>query len=375
MNKKIILVSRCAWTLYNFRAGLMRVLKKRGDMVIGGGAGGDGFETNIKALGVPFVSLPVDKKGTNPFGDVQLFWALYRWYRRERPDIVHHFTIKPVIYGSIAARLAKVPKIINTITGLGFVFTGNQIAWLRRLVEHEYRLSLACAHFTFFQNQDDLGLFLACNLVQSWKAGLLRGSGVNCNFFVPYSITNQSSEKPTTFLMVARLLRDKGVYEFVEAARTVKSAFPQVEFQLLGRRDERNPGVVPQMDLERWRSEGIIKWLGDVSDVRPIMADSAVLVLPSYYREGIPRSLLEGAAMGKPVITTDSVGCREVVDDEVNGLLVPVKNAGALAQAMMRMIEHPEMRNRMGKAGREKVLREFDERVVLEKILKIYTET
>ena len=352
----------------------MRALKKTGCTVIGGGAGGDGFEAGIKALGVPFVPLPVDKKGINPLGDVRLFLTLYLWYRKERPDIVHHFTIKPVIYGSIAARLAKVPKIINTITGLGFVFTGNETAWLRSLVEWQYRVSLVCADFTFFQNQDDLELFLGRNLAQSWKVGLLPGSGVDCTFFVPCPIAGQSSEKSATFLMVARLLRDKGVYEFVEAACTVKSLFPHVEFQLLGGRDERNPTVVPQRDLERWQSKGIIKWLGVVSDVRSTIAGADVVVLPSYYREGIPRSLLEGAAMGKPLITTDSVGCREVVDDEVNGLLVPVKDSKALARSMIRMIENPEMRQRMGKAGREKVLREFDERIVIEKILKIYEE-
>jgi glycosyltransferase involved in cell wall biosynthesis len=374
MNKKIVLVSRCAWTLYNFRAGLMRALKRSGDTVIGGGAAGDGFEAKIETLGVPYVGLPINKKGLNPHSDVELFWTLYCWYRRERPDIVHHFTIKPVIYGSIAARLARVPKIINTITGLGFVFTGEEITWLRRLVERMYGLSNKCAHFTFFQNQDDLDLFVARRLVKHGKTGLLPGSGVDCDFFVPNSTPEPLDELSPTFLMVGRLLRDKGVFEFVEAARLVHHRFPGVQFQLLGGRDERNPNVISQRDLGRWQSEGVVTWLGEVADVRPVVANADVVVLPSYYREGIPRSLLEGAAMGKPLITTDAVGCREVVDNNVNGLLVPVKDAEALAQAMMRMIGEPKMRQRMGKTGREKVLREFDERVVIEKILKIYRE-
>lgn len=369
--KKIILVSRCAWTLYNFRAGLIETLKRYGHTVIGGGAAGDGFEPRIEALGVPFVPLPVDKKGINLRADIELLWTLYRWYRRERPDVIHHFTIKPVIYGSLAARLAGVPRIVNTVTGLGFVFIEEEMEWLRRLVERLYRLALACAHFTFFQNQDDLEAFASRRLVKRSKAGLLPGSGVDTEFFVPCSNTTPEADRPLTFIMVARLLRHKGVCEYVEAARRVKLEFPDVQFQLLGRRDERNPSVVLQEDLDRWQADDVITWLGEVPDVRPIVAKADVVVLPSY-REGIPRSLLEAAAMGKPIITTDAVGCREVVEDEVNGLLVPVKDAKALAQAMIRMIRNRGMRALMGKASREKAAREFDERVVIEKILKSY---
>jgi glycosyltransferase involved in cell wall biosynthesis len=173
--------------------------------------------------------------------------------------------------------------------------------------------------------------------------------------------------------MVARLLRDKGVYEFVEAARLVRKHFPEVQFQLLGGPDKHNPTVVPQADLEGWQSEGVINCLEEVPDVRPIMAKADVVVLPSYY-EGIPRTLLEGAAMGKPLITTNVVGCREVVDEKINGFLVPIKDAGALAQAMMRMIKNPEMLKRMGMAGREKIKREFDEHIVIEKVLKVYAQ-
>jgi glycosyltransferase involved in cell wall biosynthesis len=373
MPNKIILVSRCAWTLYNFRSGLMRALKQRGALVIGGGAGGDGFESRIAALGVPFISLPLSKKAMNPPADARLFCTLYRWYRRERPDVVHHFTIKPVIYGSLAARLAGVPRVVNTVTGLGFVFTEERLALLRRLVEWQYRLALAGAHFTFFLNRDDLKLFRARRLITSEKAGLLPGEGVDCQFFAPAVITESSPAQPLTFLMVARMLREKGVEEFVEAARRVKRDFPETCFQLLGGRDERNPTVVPQIDLDRWQAEGVVTWLGEVPDVRAIVGQADVVVLPSY-REGIPRALLEAAAMGKALITTDTVGCREVVDDGVNGLLVPVKDAEALARAMVCLIEHPEMRKCMGKAGREKMEREFDERIVVEKTLQVYQQ-
>jgi glycosyltransferase involved in cell wall biosynthesis len=372
MPDKILLVSRCAWTLYNFRAGLMRALKQQGALVIGGGAGGDGFEPRIAALGVPFISLPISNKAINPLADARLFCTLYRWYRRERPHVVHHFTIKPVIYGSLAARLAGVPRVVNTVTGLGFVFTEERLAWLRRLVEWQYRLALTCAHFTFFQNHDDLALFRARRLINPRKVGLLPGSGVDCEFFAPAAITEPASARPLTFLMVARMLREKGVEEFVEAARRVKRKFPETRFQLLGGRDERNPTVVPQIDLDRWQAEGVVTWLGEVPDVRAIVGRVDVVVLPSYYREGIPRALLEAAAMGKPVITTDTVGCREVVDDGVTGLLVPVKDAEALARAMVHLLHNPALRERMGKAGREKMQHEFDERIVVEKTLQVY---
>jgi glycosyltransferase involved in cell wall biosynthesis len=368
MSKKILLVSRCAWTLYNFRSGLMRALKGRGHIVMGGGAAGDGFEARVEELGVSFTGLPVDKRGINPWADLRLFWALYRWYTGQKPDIVHHFTSKPVIYGSVAARLAKVPRIVNTITGLGSVFTGQKTTWLRRLVELMYRFSMRFAHVTFFQNQEDLHFFLSRGLVRAGRARLLPGSGIDCKRFVP----EPRNGCPFTFLMVARLLKDKGVYQFVEAARLTKRRFPETRFQLLGGRDIRNPTVVPEADLLKWQSQQVVTWLGEVEDVRPVIARADVLVLPSHYREGVPRSLLEGAAMGKPLIATDSTGCREVVEHEVNGLLVPVKDAAALADAMAWMLENSEKRVLMGKAGRRKAEEEFDESIVLEQTLKVY---
>jgi len=371
MAKKILLVSRCAWTLYNFRAGLMRALKSAGHLVIGGGAAGDGYEPRIEHLGVPFVGLPVDKKGVNPKADLHLMWALYRWYGRERPEIVHHFTIKPVIYGSIAARLARVPKIVNTITGMGSVFAEEEKTRLRTLVEWMYRISVPLAHFTFFQNRDDLAFFVEHHFLDPARTGLLPGSGVDCEFFKPFPEMTRGKEAWPTFLMVSRLLRHKGVYDFVEAASMVKKRFPHVRFQLLGGRDERNPTVVPEADVSRWQAEGFVHWLGEVSDVRPALNRADVVVLPSY-AEGIPRSLLEAAAMCKPIITTDTRGCRDTVEQGVNGLLVAARDPEALAGAMIAMIEAPELRERMGREGRRKVECEFDEKLVIERILKTY---
>lgn len=370
---KIILISRCAWTLFNFRAGQLRFLKEQENyLVMGAGAGGDGFEPKIEALGVPFILLPIDKKGLNPRADLGLIGTLFGFYRRERPHIVHHFTIKPVIYGSLAARLAGVPRIVNTVTGLGYVFTENNRRWLRRVVEMQYRLALACAHHTFFQNRDDLEMFLNLRFINPRKVGLLPGSGVDTEYFAPQSSEEAADpHAPVIFLMIARLLRDKGVYEFVEAARRVKAQHPEARFQLLGSRDERNPTVVAAVDLEAWVSEGIVEWLGQVEDVRSSIAKADVVTLPSY-REGTPRSLLEAASMGKPLITTDVPGCREVVEEGINGFLVPAKDAEALAGAMLRMIANPEGRRLMGCAGREKVQREFQESSVIQRVMQSY---
>lgn len=374
---KVFLVSRCAWTLYNFRQGQMRAMCAQGFTVKGGGSGGDGFEEKVEALGVPFVSMPVDRRALNPIADLKLLFSLYCWYKSEKPQIVHHFTIKPVIYGSLAARLARVPRIVNTVTGLGYVFSEGSAGWLRKLVEWQYKAALGAAHFTFFQNEDDRQLFLDHKLTRPEKTGLLPGSGVDTTRFTPKSFSPEAKrdcDKPVRFVMVARMLKDKGVYEFVEAAKRVKAAGICAEFVLVGGRDERNPRCVPLEDLEKWSAEGIILWLGEVADVRVPVSDADVVVLPSFYREGTPRSLLEAAAMGKPIITTDNVGCREAVDHGVTGFLVSPRDAEALAEAMKCLEQSPDLRDRMGRAGREKSVREFDERIVIEKILKIYRE-
>ena len=340
--------------------------------MLGGGAGGDGFEVHLKNLGIVFVPLPVSRRPVDPLSDWLLLWTLFRLYRRERPDVVHHFTIRPVIYGSVAAWIAGVPKIVNSITGLGTVFGDSQKGWLRAIVERQYRLALRLSHMTFFQNEDDYRHFLGRGLVKPEKARVVPGSGVNCERFQPQSPIEPSTNGSVTFLLSARLLWEKGIDDFVQAARLVKQAYPATQFQLLGKRDERNPNVIPQEVLDRWEDEKIINWLGEVSDVRPIVAKADIIVLPSYYREGVPRALLEASAMGKPIITTDTVGCRDVVEQGKNGILVPIKDPQALASAMIRLIENPAMRWSMGKAGREKVVKNFNEQVVIDRILESY---
>jgi glycosyltransferase involved in cell wall biosynthesis len=369
--KKIILVSRCAWTLYNYRAGMMRSLKQADYSVLGGGSGGDGFEPKIIDLGIPFTHLPIEKKGVNPLADLKLIYRIWRWYRKEKPDIVHHFTIKPVIYGSLAARLAGVPKIVNTVTGLGYVFTGDNVTLSRILVRHMFRAGIKFADFTFFQNPDDRQ-YLTGGSSLGRRTEVLPGSGVDCEHFKPVIDPPDKINGAGTFLLVARMLKEKGIYEFIEAARDVRSTAPHACFQLLGEPDVRNPNAVPRKELDHWQRAGIVKWFGAVEDVRPVIAAADVVVLPSYYREGIPRSLLESAAMGKPIITTDAVGCREAVDHGKTGLLVPAKNVPALVQAMKWMLEHREQWLKMGMAGRQKIEKQFDEKVVIDRIMREY---
>ena len=367
---KIFVVSRCGWTLFNFRAGLLKMLSARGTDLVSAGSGEDGYGPRIEAMGVRFRHLPINREGINPVADLRLFLALYRWYRQERPHVVHHFTIKPVIYGSIAAYLAGVPRIVNTITGLGYVYTGRH-GLLRRVVDMLYRVALACADHVFFQNSDDLALFRERRLVNVDKVSLVPGSGVDLVRFQPRAESDRPGAEPVTVLMVSRLLRDKGIYEFVESARIARADMPGLRFQVLGEIDTRNPTAVDKAEVEEWQKQGLIEWLGATDDVRPYLSKADIVVLPSY-REGMPRSLLEAAAMALPVVSTDVPGCRNAVDDGVTGLLVPAQDSQRLADAIIRLAGSPRLRHEMGRAGREKVVREFDETLVLNAALDAY---
>ncbi|MBI9075840.1 MAG: glycosyltransferase family 4 protein [Desulfatibacillum sp.] len=373
MAKRIALVSRCAWTLYNFRAGLMRTLQKQGHEVLCAGARGGGFAAKIRAMGIPFSNMPLDMKGINPVSDIKFFWAMFLWNRKYKPEIVHLFTIKPVIYGSIAARLAGVPKVISTITGLGYVFTGSGSSVLQTLVEFMYRVAFVFSDYVFFLNTSDLDFFVSRGIIKPEKAGLLPGEGVDCAHFDSGLYPDPDPNAAPVVLMVARLLRDKGVYEFVEAARIAKKAGSPANFCLLGGRDERNPTVVNTRDLEEWIEEGVVTWLGETEDVRTFIASASVVVLPSY-REGAPRSLMEASAMTRPVVATDVVGCRDVVKDGVTGLLVPLKDSPALAEAILYILNNPEQAREMGHQGRTFILTEYSEQIVIDSILKIYDE-
>jgi glycosyltransferase involved in cell wall biosynthesis len=365
-------MSRCAWTLFSFRAGLIKSLVAKRYEVIAAGSGNDGYGDQVELCGARFIDVPISARALNPWFDVKLVVAIWRLYRRERPDIVHHFTIKPVVFGSLAARWSRVPRVINTITGLGYAFTdaGFIVKWIAMSL---YRFALRGSHITFFQNTEDYDLFVSLGLVDAKKAAVVPGSGVDVTKFAPIP----SARKPdnqVVFLFVGRLLRHKGILEYLEAAKIVTSQNENVRFEILGALDERNPSCISEKLITDAVRSGTIHWHKKRDDVREIMSRADVVVLPSY-REGTPRVLLEAGAMEKPVITTDAIGCRDVVVHGETGLIVPLHDSRALAEACQALADSKDNRERMGRLGRERIVQNYDERLVFESTFRAYVQT
>jgi glycosyltransferase involved in cell wall biosynthesis len=371
MPLKVLIVLNTAWNLVNFRAGLIRALVAKGYEVVAV-APSDGYEARLAELGCRFVALPMDNKGTHPGRDALLLWRFWRLLRSERPDVYLGYTVKPNVYGSLAAHMLGLP-VINNIAGLGAVFISD--GWLVHVVRWLYRLALERSKKVFFQNDDDRQLFVAAGLVRAEVTDLLPGSGIDLTRFpvVPLGVLRGTTRR-FRFLLVARMLWDKGVGEYVEAALLLQSQWPKAEFCLLGFVDVQNPSAISRGQMDTWVSQGHVTYLGVTDDVRAEIAAADCIVLPSY-REGTPRTLLEAAAMGRPIITTDAVGCREVVDDGVNGYLCRVRDSGDLAEKMERLMSlSPEQRSEMGERGRAKMEVEFDEQIVIRKYLSAIEE-
>jgi glycosyltransferase involved in cell wall biosynthesis len=359
--KRVLISANAAWNIANFRAGLIRALIARGFTVIAA-APPDDHVRRLTAMGCRFIPLPMDNKGTNPVTDMRLLARYTRIFWRERPDVFLGYTIKPNVYGSIAAHAIGIPTI-NTVSGLGTAFIREN--WLTRAANVLYRMSFTRSHNVFFQNSDDRALFVSKGLLRAEQTALVPGSGVDLQRFQPIDIDTRPGTAGPRFLLIARLLYDKGIGEFVQAARILKRQRPQASCALLGFLDAKNRTAVARADVESWVAEGIIDYLGATDDVRSHIAAADCVVLPSY-REGTPRTLLEAAAMGKPLIATDVPGCREAIDHDHNGLLCKVKDAQDLARTMIAFADMPMQRcMMMGKASRAKVIREFDERIVI----------
>jgi glycosyltransferase involved in cell wall biosynthesis len=345
-------------TIVNYRGGLIMALQKAGFNVVAMSADGPEVPA-ILDMGVKHVTIPVSARGTSPVADLRTLSIYYRRLKALRPVAFLGFTIKPNIYGSIAAHALGI-RVINNITGLGAMFSRRTV--LTRLVTLLYRRALRRAATVFFQNRDDLGLFRNLNLVSEEQAHLLPGSGVDLSHFAPRP---RKSGQPFTFLFVARLLWDKGVGEYVDAARRVLGEGTDVGFHILGIIEPPGPSAIPEAKLRQWQEEGVIRFLGSARDVRDAFADADCVVLPSYYREGVPRVLLEAAAMAIPVITTDTPGCRDAVDDGETGLLCAPRNVDSLVAAIERMRRLSiTKRQAMGRAARSKMEREFREEIV-----------
>lgn len=368
---KIVILSNQARSMSNFWSVLIRKMRSAGHTVICVAPPGDtAAEATLRALGASFVPYPLDRKGLNPVRDAESFFALLRIFRRERPDLVFATTIKPVIWGSLAARVAGVPRVYATITGLGYAFEADSffkkcVNWLGVFL---YRLALGHVSGVFFQNQDDIRVFREHGILGPGARVLTaRGTGVDTARFAPAPYPPLPPGGPVIFLLVGRLLEAKGLAEYAEAGRLLKAKGAQCRLTLLGP-EEKGLGSVDLAEVRHWQAEGILEYLGETRDVRPYIASSHVLVLPSW-REGTPTAVMEAMSMARPAVVTDVPGCREVVRNGVNGWLTPPRDPQALARAMERFVADPASIARMGAEGRKLALSEFDAETVAARIL------
>jgi len=345
----------------------MKALKEKG-FEVWAVAPYDEFSENLKKEFKYYEIKNLDRKGTNPLKDLKLLMEYTRIYRKIKPDLVINFTIKPNIYSSIACGFLGI-KCVSVITGLGYVYVRGGV--LEILTNLLYKVALSFNKKVIFQNKEDENTFITKGIISPNKSVLIKGSGIDTSYFSPDFCKNINKDKDKfIFLMVSRLLWDKGVGEYVEAGKRIKEKYPFVELWLLGALDKGNPSAIPEENLREW--ESIIKYLGETKDVRPFICQADCVVLPSYYREGLPRTLLEAMAMEKPIITTDAPGCREVIRDGVNGFMVKPRDVESLYEAMEKMIKLPEeKRQEFGKKGRELALQEFDEKIIIKRYMQI----
>lgn len=372
---KLLLFANTEWYLYNFRRSLAAALRDAGHEVLLVSPPGP-YGARLQALGFRWIAAPMERRSLNPLRELALVAWLRRLVRAERVDLVHGFTIKCAVYGSLAARSAGRARV-NAVAGMGYVFTSDDVRArvLRPLVRTLMRAALGGRRSRLIlQNPDDVALFDEAGLVRPEKVRLIPGSGVDCRRFAPPDDERvRNAGAPLRVLLPARLLWDKGVAEFVEASRLLRAEGRAVEFLLAGDPDPGNPAAVPEQKVRDWAADGMLTWLGHVDDMPALFASVDVVALPSY-REGLPKGLIEAAACGLALVTTDVPGCREVVTHEVDGLLVPPKDAVALAQAIARLDADPSLRRQLARAARSRALAEFDERHVIARTVAVYEE-
>ena len=359
---KITIVLNTSWNLYNFRLGLIDALLGEGYQVTLI-APEDEYSDRLRDLGYDLVTVAMDRRGINPLRDLKFFFQLYRVYRSIRPEFTLHFTVKPNIYGTLAASLLRI-KAINTVSGLGTVFLKKGA--VSQVAQLLYRVTFRLPQKVFFHNPDDYQLFIDRGLIASQRAAVVPGSGVNIHRFSP---DETAPPEVFTFLVIARLLYDKGIVEYAEAARSLRAQGVAARFQLLGARDPQHQRGIPDEVIDRWIQYGTIDYLGTTDDVRPYIQQADTVVLPSY-REGLPRTLLEAASLEKPIVATDTPGCRHIVADGQNGRLCRVRDAVDLASKMQQLMNlSPQQRQVMGQKGREIVTERFSEEQVINRYL------
>lgn len=357
MKNKFLLIASHPDSLVNFRGPLIKSLLEK-DLEVHVAAP-DLFVNNIiclqlEDLGVKVHEITLKRTGMNPFTDLKTIYQLWSLMRKIKPHSFIGYTHKPVIYGSLAAWIARIPNRFVLITGLGYTFQSN-VSWLKNLLSALYRIALSNAHKVFFQNPDDESLFFKLGIIKSTdkKTVVVNGSGVDLDIFKLVPLP-----QVTQFLLIARLLGDKGVREYFKAASIVRKKYPEALFALVGWIDE-NPNAISEKELQHFINAGDVKFYGRMDDVKPAITQSSVYVLPSY-SEGTPRTVLEAMAMGRPIVTSDAPGCRETVEDGYNGFLVPVKSVSKLASSMMKFLEDPELIARMGSCSYQIAVNKYD---------------
>ncbi len=367
---KVVLFANTDWYLFNFRLSLAEALRDAGyDVLMLSPPGAYGEQ--LRSLGFSWQALPMDRRSLNPIQEIRLLSRLVHYLKSEKPNIVHGFTIKAAIYGAIAGKFAGVPAIINSVNGLGYVFISSDLK--ARLLRPVVRLMMRFAFSgktsrVIVQNPADKAQFVTERIVPGSSIDLIPGSGVDCKKFAPLP-SQDVPDNRLRVLLPARLLWDKGIGEFVEASRIASGR--GIRFLVAGEVDGGNPAAVDAELAGTWQQEGLLELLGHVDDMPGLMQNVDVVVLPSY-REGLPKSLIEAAASAKPVITTDVPGCRDVVEDGVSGLIVPVKDSIALADAIIQLAENPDLRRKMGKAGRERARRLFEQKIIVRQTIAVY---
>jgi len=364
---KILIAANTSWYIFNFRSNLIAALINQGHTVETIAINDSYTERLIKNGVSQHHALKMDKSGTNPFAEFFVLFKIFRILRKNRPDIIFSYTPKINIYVSLAARFLKIPAAVN-ISGLGSSFISG--GFLKKFTLMLYRFSIKKVLKVFFQNTDDMAFFVENGFVSADISERLPGSGVDLQKFKCDRICTERDK--TVFLLSARLLWGKGIKEYIDAARIIKTKFPNTEFQIAGFIDSANPSSVPESEIKQWVDEGVINYLGSTDDIKSFYSNVDCVVLPSYYGEGVPRSLLEAASMSLPIITTDSVGCRDTVDDGKTGFLCKAKDTADLAEKMEFFLKMSfEERIEIGKAGRLKMEREFDENIVISKYLTL----
>ncbi|MFU8772829.1 MAG: glycosyltransferase family 4 protein [Anaerolineales bacterium] len=353
---KVMLVANTDWYLYNFRLPLVEFLRQHDYNVVLVSPEGK-YSTELSRAGHKWIPWNVSRKSTVPWGEGKALSRLINIYRREKPDLVHHFTVKPVLYGSLAARAAGVKGIVNAITGLGYLFLSEEIKTrlIRQFVRRIYSYALNLRNcVVIFENDTDRQYFISEGLVSLERTRLIEGVGVDTNFYSPMP---EPPGEPVV-IMPARMLWDKGVGVLVGAAQILKERGSQARVVLVGEPDAGNPTSIDEKTIRVWVKDGLVEWWGWREDMREVYAQCHIVTLPSF-REGVPTVLLEAAATARPIIATDVPGCRDVVEHGVNGLLVPPNDEAALAEALLALIEDATLRRRMGAAGRQRVMQKY----------------